>query len=68
MSLDAAAANPTYQGEVDRAVIEEQLERLLLNRHFSQSRRFPAFLRFVRRPPDASIATTLIYEWATIVM
>jgi hypothetical protein len=47
MSLDAAAANPTYQGEVDRAVIEEQLERLLLNRHFSQSRRFPAFLRFV---------------------
>lgn len=47
MSLDAPAANPTYQGEIDRAVIEEQLERLLLNRHFSQSRRFPAFLRFV---------------------
>lgn len=47
MSFDATAANPTYQGEVDRTVIEEQLERLLLNRHFSQSRRFPAFLRFV---------------------
>ena len=47
MSFDAPAANPTYQGEIDRAVIEEQLERLLLNRHFSQSRRFPAFLRFV---------------------
>lgn len=47
MSLDAEAANPTYQGEIHRAAVEEQLERLLLNRHFSQSRRFPAFLRFV---------------------
>jgi hypothetical protein len=47
MSPDAEAANPTYQGEIHRATVEDQLERLLLNRHFSQSRRFPAFLRFV---------------------
>src|ERR1700737_1760844 len=33
--------------EAERLAIEEQLERLLANRHFSHSRRFPAFLRFV---------------------
>src|ERR1700691_3533749 len=37
-------------GEVtaeERAAIQEQLERLLVNPHFSHSRRFPSFLRFV---------------------
>lgn len=37
-------------GEVtaeDRTAIQEQLERLLVNPHFSHSRRFPSFLRFV---------------------
>src|ERR1700728_2041484 len=29
------------------AAIHEQLERLLVNPHFSHSRRFPSFLRFV---------------------
>jgi hypothetical protein len=47
MSLEATPVNPVQTGEVDRAAIEEQLERLLSNRHFSHSRRFPAFLRFV---------------------
>ncbi|GGA64481.1 hypothetical protein GCM10011507_15120 [Edaphobacter acidisoli] len=37
----------TSTGEIDRALIEQQLERMLANRHFSHSRRFPAFLRFV---------------------
>src|ERR1700721_848058 len=31
----------------ERAAIHEQLERLLVNPHFSHSRRFPSFLRFV---------------------
>ena len=30
-----------------KKAIQEQLERLLSNSHFSQSRRFPSFLRFV---------------------
>jgi hypothetical protein len=34
-------------GEVDRKAIETQLERLLQDPHFSHSRRFPTFLRFV---------------------
>lgn len=37
-------------GEVtaeERTAIQEQLERLLVNPHFSHSRRFPSFLRFV---------------------
>jgi hypothetical protein len=36
-----------HWSEAERLAIEEQLERLLANRHFSHSRRFPAFLRFV---------------------
>src|SRR5271154_6805009 len=47
MSLEATSVNPGQTGDIDRAAIEEQLERLLSNRHFSHSRRFPAFLRFV---------------------
>src|SRR6202007_307743 len=31
----------------EKAAIQEQLERLLSNSHFSHSRRFPSFLRFV---------------------
>ena len=47
MSADAAPANPTQVSEIEKQAIEEQLERMLSNRHFSHSRRFPAFLRFV---------------------
>lgn len=31
----------------DRAVVQQQLERLLANSHFSSSKRYPSFLRFV---------------------
>ena len=47
MSADAVSPNPVQASDVERQAIEEQLERLLSNRHFSHSRRFPAFLRFV---------------------
>ncbi len=33
--------------DAEKKAVEEQLERLLRNPHFSQSRRFPSFLRFV---------------------
>ena len=33
--------------EAEKAEVELQLERILENRHFNHSRRFPAFLRFV---------------------
>ena len=42
-SADGIAALP----DAEKKAIEEQLERLLGNPHFSQSRRFPSFLRFV---------------------
>jgi hypothetical protein len=47
MTVEAASSNPSQLTEAERAAIEEQLERLLANRHFNHSRRFPAFLRFV---------------------
>jgi hypothetical protein len=43
---DSVTATTTITGE-ERKAIQEQLERLLSNSHFSQSRRFPSFLRFV---------------------
>lgn len=43
---DSATATTTLTNE-ERTAIQEQLERLLSNSHFNQSRRFPSFLRFV---------------------
>jgi hypothetical protein len=42
-SVAAIAALP----DAEKKAVQEQLERLLRNPHFSQSRRFPSFLRFV---------------------
>jgi len=47
MSLEDSSEKTGQVSEVERAAIEEQLGRMLSNRHFSHSRRFPAFLRFV---------------------
>jgi hypothetical protein len=41
-----ASATPAVV-DPDRKAVQEQLERLLSNPHFNQSRRFPSFLRFV---------------------
>jgi hypothetical protein len=49
MHVDVPAANPADFTEVEKAAIEVQVERLLVNPHFSHSRRFPTFLRFVVR-------------------
>src|SRR5579859_286361 len=46
MLNDSAAATTTLTNE-EKTAIQEQLERLLSNSHFNQSRRFPSFLRFV---------------------
>jgi hypothetical protein len=43
---EATEAHETFTEE-ERLAIEAQLERLLANSHFSNSRRFPAFLRFI---------------------
>src|SRR5580693_6078244 len=37
----------TIYGEKERAEVQRQLERLLGNPHFSNSKRFPSFLRFI---------------------
>ena len=46
MLNDSATATAALTDE-ERKAIHEQLERLLSNSHFKQSRRFPSFLRFV---------------------
>jgi hypothetical protein len=46
MLNDSATATAPLTDE-ERKAIHEQLERLLSNSHFKQSRRFPSFLRFV---------------------
>jgi hypothetical protein len=45
--LNDSAAVTTALTDEERKAIQEQLERLLSNSHFKQSRRFPSFLRFV---------------------
>lgn len=47
MAVDIVVGSAVHLSGADRAAVEEQLERLLANRHFSHSKRFPAFLRFV---------------------
>jgi len=49
MQLDTAAPNPAGLTEIEKAAIEEQVERLLQTPYFSHSRRFPIFLRYVVR-------------------
>src|SRR5271156_2677648 len=46
MLNDSATDTPAFTDE-ERKAIQEQVERLLRNSHFNQSRRFPSFLRFV---------------------
>jgi hypothetical protein len=46
MLNDSATATTVFTDE-ERKAIQEQVERLLSNSHFNQSRRFPSFLRFV---------------------
>jgi hypothetical protein len=45
--LNDSATVATALTDEERKAIQEQLERLLSNSHFNQSRRFPSFLRFV---------------------
>jgi hypothetical protein len=45
-STEAATTHEAFSDEEKRA-IEAQLERLLANPHFSNSRRFPSFLRYI---------------------
>jgi hypothetical protein len=44
-----SATNPADFSDIEKAAIQEQVERLLQNPYFSHSRRFPMFLRFVVR-------------------
>jgi hypothetical protein len=46
ISQEATATRETFSEEEKRA-IEAQLERLLADPHFSNSRRFPSFLRYI---------------------
>ena len=45
--LNDSATVTTALTHEERKAVQEQLERLLSNSHFKQSRRFPSFLRFV---------------------
>jgi hypothetical protein len=47
MLIESVEKNHSVLSEPEKAAIRAQLERLLANAHFSQSKRFPSFLRFV---------------------
>jgi hypothetical protein len=47
MLADHVTESWTPPSEAEKAAVREQLERLLLNSHFSSSKRYPSFLRFV---------------------
>jgi hypothetical protein len=47
MLVDTAAGEPAGLSDEEKTAIQEQLGRLLSDSHFSQSRRFPSFLRYV---------------------
>jgi len=46
MAADTTIGAVLY-GEQERTDVQQQLERLLANPHFSHSKRFPSFLRFI---------------------
>jgi hypothetical protein len=47
MLVDTVAGKLAGLSDEERAAIQEQVGRLLADSHFSQSRRFPSFLRYV---------------------
>jgi hypothetical protein len=47
MLVDTAAGRSAGLSDEEKTAIQEQLGRLLSDSHFSQSRRFPSFLRYV---------------------
>jgi hypothetical protein len=47
MSIESADKSHIILSESEKSEVRAQLERLLSNAHFSQSKRFPSFLRFV---------------------
>src|ERR1700733_315363 len=47
MSIESADKSHTTLSESEKSEGRLQLERLFANAHFSQSKRFPSFLRFV---------------------
>lgn len=47
MQVGISNGHPAHFTEAEKAAVAKQLERILANRHFNHSRRFPAFLRFV---------------------
>lgn len=46
MTTEMTSSETTY-GESERAAVQQQLEKLIANPHFSNSKRFPSFLRFI---------------------
>jgi hypothetical protein len=45
--VEAAVSAQTALSDEEKTAVHEQLERMLANPHFSHSRRFPSFLRFI---------------------
>jgi hypothetical protein len=45
--LEAAVSGQSPLSDVEKTAVHDQLERMLANPHFSHSRRFPSFLRFI---------------------
>src|ERR1700678_1763335 len=45
--LEAAVSGQSALSDIEKTAVHDQVERMLANPHFSHSRRFPSFLRFV---------------------
>jgi len=46
-TLPPTAKPETVHTEAERLALQQQLERILSSQHFSGSKRYPSFLRFV---------------------
>src|SRR5882762_9723590 len=46
-TLSSGSKVESFHTEAEKLVIQQQLERILASQHFSESKRYPSFLRFV---------------------
>ena len=66
MSVDSPREEYATMSDSEKSAIRDQLERLLANPHFSHSKRFPTFLRFVTERTLAGEGDNINERWLGI--
>jgi len=66
MSVESSRDEPVTLSESEKKAIRGQLERLLADPHFSHSKRFPTFLRFVTERTLAGEEDNINERWLGI--